>query len=386
MSSEKITVGLVGPGFIARHHIDAIRRLGNVDVVALAGSNLASAQEKANEWRVERAYGRFEELINDPAVQVVHNTTPNYLHFRVSQAALLAGKHVISDKPLALTPQECLLLRDAARSTGVANVVTFNYRGNPLIQKARAMVATGDIGPLAFVHGAYLQDWLADEHAYSWRCDPKLGGVSSALADIGSHWCDLAEHVTGDKIASVLADFSTVVSTRRTTTQSTKSFFQTSSIEGASIHISGEDVASVLVRFASGVKGAFNVGQVLPGHKNDLRLEVCGRRKSLRWDQERQSELWLGDYDGPNQVLTQDLNAAEPDVRRTTRLPPGHQQGWSDAFANVIADAYRWIILGGRPESKPDTVPTFEDGYRSSRLVSAMVESHRLGSVWRPVE
>ena len=193
---KKIGMGLVGPGFVAGHHIDAVRRLGDVDVVAIAGSSQQSAEKKAREYKVDRAYGDYKALIADPDIQVIHNTTPNHLHLPVTLAALQAGKHVISDKPLALNAEEGRKLRDAAVAAKVAHVVTFNYRGNPLVQQARGMVARGETGPLSFVHGYYLQDWMSDPNVYSWRSDPAKGGVTSALGDIGSHWCDLAEHVS----------------------------------------------------------------------------------------------------------------------------------------------------------------------------------------------
>ena len=210
MTQQRIGMGLVGPGFIARHHIDAVRRLGDVDVVGLAGSSLASAQRKAAEFKVPNAFVSIEALVNDPRIHVVHNTTPSYLHVPVTLAALKAGKHVISDKPLATTPADCALLCTAAEAAGVVNAVTFNYRGNPLVQEARVRIARDDIGSLVNIQGQYLQDWMTDENVYSWRMDPVKGGVSSALADIGSHWCDLAEHITGARISSVLADIHTV--------------------------------------------------------------------------------------------------------------------------------------------------------------------------------
>ena len=228
---KKIGMGLIGPGFVAAHHIDAVRRLGDVDVVAIAGSSQESADKKAKEYKVERAYGDFHALIADPDVQVIHNTTPNYLHLPVTMAALQAGKHVISDKPLAMNPEEGRKLRDAAVAAKVGNVVTFNYRGNPLVQQARGMIARGETEGLSFVHGHYLQDWMTDPNVYSWRSDPAKGGVSSALGDIGSHWCDLAEHVSGLKIDSVLADLTTVIPIRYSSGASAEAFSKESAGE-----------------------------------------------------------------------------------------------------------------------------------------------------------
>lgn len=378
-------MGLIGPGFVAAHHIDAVRRLGDVDVVAIAGSSQESADKKAREYKVERAYGDFHALIADPDVQVVHNTTPNYLHLPVTLAALAAGKHVISDKPLAMDPAEGRRLRDAAIAAKVAHVVTFNYRGNPLVQQARGMVQRGETEGVSFVHGHYLQDWMTDANVYSWRSDPAKGGASSALGDIGSHWCDLAEHVSGLKIVSVLADLTTVIPVRYSSGKSGEAFSANSAAERAPVPVQSEDLASVLLRFENGAKGCFSVGQVLPGHKNDLQLEVNGRACSLKWRQEQQNELWIGSHNQPNAVLAKDPSLVSPDARRYVHLPGGHQESWADAFCNLIRDAYEWIHKGAAPDAKPAMLPTFEDGYRSTCLVAAMLKSHAAGSVWQQV-
>src|SRR5438067_4649647 len=217
-------MGLVGPGFVGAHHIDAVRRLGFVDVVAIAASSDASARRKADALGVPKAYGSYEALVADPAVHVVHNTTPNHLHAPVILAAIARGKHVISDKPLAMSAAEAKRLWDAAEKAGVVHAVTFNYRGNPLVQQAREMIATGEVGPVHFVHGAYLQDWLLQPTDFSWRLEPEKGGQTSAVGDIGSHWCDLVQHVVGQRIVSVLADLTTVIATRLKPESSTEAF------------------------------------------------------------------------------------------------------------------------------------------------------------------
>ncbi len=383
---KKLGMGLIGPGFVAAHHIDAVRRLGDVDVIAIAGSSQISAERKAQEYKVDRAYGDFRALIADPEIHVVHNTTPNSLHLEVTLAALSAGKHVISDKPLAINSAEGKTLRDAALKAGVGHVVTFNYRGNPLVQQARGMVARGEAGAVSFVHGHYLQDWMADPNVYSWRSDPAKGGVSSALGDIGSHWCDLAEHVSGLKIVSVLADLTTVIPVRYSAGASGEAFSATTSGQKTPVSVQAEDLASVLVRFEGGAKGAFSVGQVLPGHKNDVALEVNGRACSLKWKQEEQNELWLGYHDRPNAVMMKDPGLVSPEVRRYVHLPGGHQEAWADAFCNLMRDAYEWIAAGAQVAAKPQMLPTFEDGYRSTCLVEAMLKSAAAGGVWTEVE
>jgi predicted dehydrogenase len=384
---KKLGMGLVGPGFIAAHHIDAVRRLGDVEIIGIAGSSLDSAKQRARDLGVARAYANYQALLADPAVHVVHNTTPNHLHKEISLAALRAGKHVISDKPLASSVQESRELFDAARNAGVANVVTFNYRGHALVQQARAMVAKGKLGTPVLVHGCYLQDWLTDERTYTWRLDPKLGGASSALGDIGSHWCDLAEHVTGARITAVLADLHTAVPVRQAPATSAKAFAnQTKSTQRRKVAITSEDLASVLLRFDNGARGSLLVGQVLPGHKNDLRLEINGRLASLAWRQEQPNELWIGHHAQANTLLSRDPALLDTSARPYAHLPAGHPEAWADAFRNLIADAYTWIRKGGKPDGKPSALPSFADGYRNSLVIDAMLRSNAAGGVWQNVE
>ena len=212
---KRIGMGLVGAGFIGPHHLEAVRRLGFVDVVAIADFNAELAREKADALGVPKSYGSYQDLLADPDIQVVHNATPNYMHHPVNMAAIAAGKHVVSDKPLAMTSAQARELLDAATARGVVHAVTFNYRGNPLVQQARLMVKKGEIGPPRFIHGQYLQDWLLYDTDYSWRLEPDKGGESSAMGDIGSHWCDLAQHVSGLRITHVLADLTTVIPVRK---------------------------------------------------------------------------------------------------------------------------------------------------------------------------
>src|ERR1700682_1291194 len=276
-------MGLFGPGFVGAHHIEAVRRLGFVDVVAIAASSEASARKKADALGVAKAYGSYEALVADPDLHAEHNTTPNYLHVPVILAALARRKHVISDKPLAMTSADARRLLDAANDAGVVHAVTFNYRGNPLVQQAREMVAGGELGTLHFIHGAYLQDWLLEETDFSWRLEPEKGGQSSAVADIGTHWCALVQHVAGQRIVEVLADLTTVIDTRRKPAASTEACARGAAGARETVAVRSEDLATILVRFDGGAKGCVSVGQVCAGHKNGLWFEMNGRRASLRW-------------------------------------------------------------------------------------------------------
>lgn len=384
----RIGMGLIGAGFVGPHHIDAVRRLGFVDIVGVAGSSQASADAKAHALGAARAYGKWEDLLADPDVHVVHNATPNYLHFPITAAAIAAGKHVVADKPLALTPAEARELLRLAEAKGIVHAVTFNYRGNPLVQHARAAVANGDIGRPHFIHGSYLQDWLLYDTDYSWRLEPDKGGVTSALGDVGSHWCDLAEHISGRRITHVLADISTVIPVRKKPTAARDAFQAAASDAGTvPMPIEMEDMASVLLRFQDGAKGAFSVGQVNAGHKNDLVLEINGSAASLRWRQEAQNELWIGHRDRSNEVLQKDPSLINAAGRAYAHLPGGHQEAWADAFNNVMRDIYTTIRDGRRPggDAHPPAFATFADGYRANCLIDAMLASAKAGSVWTEV-
>jgi predicted dehydrogenase len=377
-------MGLVGAGFVGPHHIDAVRRLGFVDVVAVAGSSEESARGKAESLGVRKGYGSYQALLDDPDVHVVHNATPNYLHYEVTSAALARGKHVVTDKPLAMTSAEARRLVNEAQRAGVVTAVTFNYRGNPLVQQARLAIANGDIGTPHFLHGHYLQDWLLRQTDYSWRLDPEKGGASSVVADIGSHWCDLAQHVAGLRITHVLGDIATVVKKRRKPAGSREAF-QTGNDEGELVDIRVEDLASVLVRFDNGARGSFSVGQVCGGHKNDLVIEVCGAKASLRWRQEDQNELWIGHRDRANEVLQKDPSLLDERARGYAHLPGGHQEAWADAFFNVVREIYACIAAGPPYPALSPIVATFEDGFRASRIVDAILESAADGGAWTRV-
>jgi predicted dehydrogenase len=253
-----------------------------------------------------------------------------------------------------------------------------------MVQQARAMIAAGDVGPVHYVHGAYLQDWLLKPTDFSWRLEPEKGGASSAVADIGSHWCDLAQHVTGHRIESVLADLTTVVPLRYKPHEAREAFAAGRDERGEPFEMRSEDLATLLLKFEGGAKGVVSVGQVCAGHKNDFWLEVNGAAASLKWRQEQQNELWVGRRDDANAVMAKDPLLLLPAARAYAHLPGGHQQGWPDAFFNVLRDVYA-AVLHPTSASPRSAYATFEDGYRIACLVDAVLESHRRGGIWTSV-
>jgi predicted dehydrogenase len=380
-------MGIVGAGFVGPHHVDAVRRLGFADIVAVAGSSEESGRRKAAELGARKGYGNYQSLIDDPDVHVVHVATPNNLHYPVISAALAKGKHVISDKPLTATAAESKKLVEQAQRANVVVALTFNYRGNPLVQEARHAIAKGEIGKPTFLHGYYLQDWLIKDTDYSWRLDPEKGGASSALGDIGSHWCDLVQHMTGLRITHVLGDVTTVIPQRKKPRVAREAFQGAAgSADLETVDVKVDDLASVLVRFDNGAKGVFSAGQVCAGHKNDLVLEICGSKASISWRQEQQNELWIGHRDRANEILQKDPSLMDSSTRGYARLPGGHQEAWADAFFNLMRDIYGYIAAGQKPDSgRAHVFATFEDGYRSNCIVEAILESAKRGGVWTEV-
>lgn len=316
-------------------------------------------------------------LLADPRVTVVHNTTPNYLHFEVNREALRAGKHVVSEKPLALTSDEAQQLVNVARETELVNAVDFNYRGYPMLRQMRAMIAHGDIGQVWLVYGSYLQDWLLYPTDYSWRILPDQGGKSRAVADIGSHWADLAQWVTGQRISRVMGRLGTVLPTRLRPAAEVEAFARAGAGPREEVKVQTEDYAGVLVDFNGGATGSLTVSQVSAGRKNRLRLEVDGSEASLTWDSDHPNELWLGRRDQPNQLITRDPNMMSEEVCQPSCLPAGHPEGWADALRNVLAQIYDFIREGKNPVTDKPNFPTFYDGLVENQLVDAILESNR---------
>jgi len=375
-----IRAGVIGAGFIGPAHVESVRRLGDVEVVALAGSNQASAEAKARALSIPRAYGSWRDLVLDPDVQVVHNCTPNVMHHEVILATIAAGKHIVAEKPLGITSRETAELVRAIGRTALVGAVCFNYRMYPMVQEARARVAAGALGRLHLIHGCYLQDWLLLDTDYNWRVDARLAGASRAIADIGSHWGDLAQFVSGCRISAVCADLATFLPRRYRPAGEVDAFAKVAEDAAAlrtEIAVETEDCGSVLLRSEDGAHGSCIISQISGGHKNSLRLELNGSLGSLAWDQERPDELWLGQRGGPSGILPKDLALLSETARRFAHYPAGHGEGYPDGFKNLLARVYAFIREGRDPRHETPDFPTFEDGHRSALLIEAILASHR---------
>ena len=372
---RKIKAGIVGTGFIGPAHVEAVRRLGFVEVVALAERDQATADQKAALLGLPRAYGDYRDLLADADVEVVHNCTPNNLHYEVNTAILEAGKHCISEKPLAMNTDESRALVALAAKTGLVNAVDFNYRFYPLVQHAKAMCADGDVGEVYAIHGSYLQDWLYLDTDYNWRLEPEVSGESRAVADIGSHWCDLVQFITGRTITEVYGDLVTVHKTRKKPKGPIETYAGKllKPEDYQAVPIGTEDYATVLFVLDNGVHGAFTVCQVAAGRKNRLYYEIDGGKCALSWDQERPNELWVGYREKANEVVIKDPSLLKEAARPYAHYPGGHPEGYPDGPKNLFRNVY--LKVAGDANALPFS--TFEEGHREVAICEAILQSHR---------
>lgn len=373
---EKIKVAVAGLGFIGPAHIEALRRLPNVEVVAVSDINADDARQKANQLGVAASYGDFAELLGHEGVACVHICTPNFLHYEMAKAALEAGKHVVVEKPLATTSQEGEALVALAQEKGLVNAIHFNLRYYPLVRQMRAMRVQDELGDIYSVVGTYLQDWLFYDTDYNWRLEPEQSGESRAIADIGSHLLDLIEYISGQRIVEVLADFSTVHHQRKKPLKAVETYsgMTLKPEDYEDVPINTEDHANVLLRFENGNKGVATVSQVSAGRKNQLKLEISGAKETVAWNSEQPNELWIGRRDKANEVLLRDPGLVHEAAQSTITFPGGHNEGFPDTSKQMFKEVYAAVEAG---EQRTDTYATFADGLRELVLCEKIIESDK---------
>ena len=376
LTKKTIGVGVAGTGFIGPAHIEGLRRNG-IRVLGLIGSSGEKAEQKAADLGIPRAYDSLDEMLADPEIDVVHLATPNHLHHPHAKAALLAGKHVVCEKPLAMTSKESAELLQLAAEKKLVNAVNFNIRMYPLVHQARSIVQSGQLGNIFILQGSYLQDWLLFPTDWNWRLEPELGGTLRAVGDIGSHWLDLLTFITVLHVEEVYADFKTFHPMRKKPAKPLETF--TGKILTPEDYIdqpiSTEDYAAILLHYANGVSGVITVSQVSSGRKNRLFYEINGSESSLAWDSEKPNELWIGHRTEPNQILLKDPSLLSPEARSVTSYPGGHNEGFPDTFKQLYAKVYDYIIAGDFRKT-PD-FPTFADGHYEMQLCEAIEQSAR---------
>ncbi|HYJ20619.1 MAG TPA: Gfo/Idh/MocA family oxidoreductase [Solirubrobacterales bacterium] len=363
---RELRVGIVGTGFIGRVHARAARVAG-VRLAGVAASTPERADAARHELGAARGYGSAEELVGSDEIDVVHICTPNHLHVPLARAAIAAGKHVVCEKPVALDSTAAAALIDAAEAAGVVATVPFVYRYYPTVREARVRVQAA-AGPPRLIHGAYLQDWLLDVDDYNWRVESELGGPSRAFADIGSHWCDLVEFVSGQRIVSLVARTSIAHDRRR---RSSSASFERAAGDGEVRPVDTEDAALILFETDAGAGGSVVVSQVAAGRKNQLRFEVTTDTETFAFDQEHPDSLRVLRRQGA-EVIPRDFTTLAPEAAAYVTLPGGHPQGYHDCFDAFAAETYATIV-GAAPEG----LPRLEDGLRAVRLTEAVLESAR---------
>jgi predicted dehydrogenase len=370
-----VAAAVIGSGFIGTVHVEALRRIG-VRVAGILGSSAERAASSASRLGVAKGYADLDELLADD-VQVVHVTSPNEAHHPQVKRILEAGKHVVCEKPLAMTSQESAELVELAARTGLVNAVNFNIRFYPLNQHVSALVADGGVGDVRLVTGRYFQDWLLYDTDWNWRLEADRGGALRAVGDIGSHWLDLTSFVTGLRVESLFADLTTFIPVRRKPTGPVETFSTERATDTVAVDIRTEDVATILLRYEGGARGSMSVSQLSPGRKNSLLYEVDGSESAVAWDSEQPEHLWIGHRDRPNELLIRNPALMNEAGVAAARLPGGHVEGFADTFAALYAAVYD-DVLAGRPSARP-RYATFADGHEEMLLGDAVLESARTG-------
>ena len=371
-----IGAAVIGSGFIGTVHIEALRRIG-VNVVGLLDASPALGATRAEQLGLGTAYATLGDLLKDERVRVVHVTSPNYLHASQAREILAAGRHIVCEKPLAVTSVESSELVRLAAASGLVNAVNFNIRFYPINQHVAGLVRDGGVGDVRLVTGRYFQDWLFHDTDWNWRLDPEDGGALRAVADIGSHWLDLTTFVTGLQVESLLADLATFIPVRRKPVGPVETFSTERAAETTPVTIRSEDAALITLRFRGGARGSVAISQISAGRKNSLQYEIGGSAASVAWDSEQPDNLWIGHRDQPNEILLRNPALMNPLGRAAARLPGGHVEGFADTFAAHFISIYQDVIAG-RPAIHP-AYSTFADGHEEMLLGDAVAESARTG-------
>lgn len=370
---KSIRTAIVGTGFMGRVHLEAVRRVEFVQPVSIAGRNADAARRLGEAFSVP-AKTDYRDILRDSSIDAVHICTPNAQHFSMAKEALQAGKHVICEKPLTTTVAQAEELVSLAAHQGLRNCTCHNLRYYPMVQQMRRLREAGDLGEILVLQGTYSQDWLLHETDWNWRIDSKAGGPSRCMADIGSHWFDMAEHITGLRVTSLCADLQTFHPVRKQPKHSVETF--ANKLMGPEDYIDTpvdtEDFGAVLFRMGGRTRGCVTASQVSAGRKNRLSIEIYGTKASVAWDQERPDELWQGHRDAGNEIFVKDPSLLKPEARPYADLPGGHSEGYDDTFKQVFRRFYASI-------GSPDTpqYPQFVDGLRQLKILDAVLDSHR---------
>jgi len=371
---NRIRTAVIGTGFMGRVHLEALRRVEGVDVVEIAATSADKAKAAAAGYNVLNATGDWRDVMADPSIDAVHVATPNVSHYEITKAALEAGKHVLCEKPLAMTVAQAQELTNLVAAKKLRGGLCHNLRYYPMVQQMRAMREAGDFGEILVVQGTYSQDWMLYETDWNWRVDPLVSGDSRVMADIGSHFFDMAEHVTGIKVTEVCSDLQIFWPTRKQPKGGGESFSGKlgAAAETVDTKVVTEDFGATLFRMGK-ARGTMTASQVSAGRKNGLVLEIYGTKGGATWRQECPEELWLGHRDAPNQILLKDPSLLNETARGFADYPGGHAEGYPDTFKQLFRRFYASIADS---TLTPD-YPVLADGLRQMKILDAELASHK---------
>ncbi len=377
-------MGMVGGGrgaFIGAVHRMAAALDGQIELVCGAFSSEPQRSRESGADLLlppERCYGTFEEMMEHEAalpegerMDFVCIVTPNHVHFPAAKTALEHGFHVVSDKPATFNLAEAKELGSLVEKTGLLYALTHNYTGYPLVKEARDIVRSGRLGKIRKIVVEYPQGWLATrveesgQKQASWRTDPARSGAAGCLGDIGTHAANLAEYITGLRIAELAADTTTFV-------------------EGRAL----EDDANMLLRFEGGAKGVLHASQISVGEENNLNIRVYGERGGIEWRQQEPNTLLLKWPDRPAEVLRTGLGCLGKSAKANTRIPAGHPEGYIEGFANIyrnFAAHLRAVMDGVAPDPASLDYQGISEGIRGMAFIEAAVDSSRHNARWTPL-
>ncbi|MFZ5711150.1 MAG: Gfo/Idh/MocA family protein [Pseudomonadota bacterium] len=378
--SDRLSAAIIGTGFIGTVHLWALRRLG-VRIAGVLGSSGERGRTRAQALGVDLAYGSLDELLADGSVDVVHVTSPNHLHHPQVMAVLEAGRHVVCEKPLAMTAAQSAGMVAAAARSGRVAAVCYNTRFYPLNQHMQGLVAAGEMGDIRLITGHYHQDWLARATDWSWRLETEAGGALRSVGDIGTHWIDLTSFIAGQRPTAVLAELSTFVRERQKPVGPVETFSRSAG-PTETVPIRTDDAALILLRYPNGARGSLTTSQISHGRKNRMTWEIAGAASAAAWDSEHPDHLWLGRRDGPNAIQQRDPGAMNAFGAAAASLPGGHVEGFADTFFAFFRQVYRDVAAGGR---QPDsTWAGFDDGHFEMLFCDAVLASAATGG-WTPI-
>ena len=374
-------MGMVGGGqgaFIGAVHRMAAALDGQIELVCGAfSSNPDRSKASGKELYLpeNRCYATYQEMIlkekelpQGERMDFVSIVTPNHVHYGPAKMAIENGFHVISDKPLCFNLEEAYDLKKVVDESDLIFALTHNYTGYPMVKQAKAMIQNGDIGTVRKVVVEYPQGWLStflegtEQKQASWRTDPSRSGIAGAIGDIGTHAENLAEYITGLKIAGICADISTLVDGRLL-----------------------DDDGNVLLHFENGARGILSCSQISAGEENDLNIRIYGEKAGLEWRQMEPNTLWVKWLDKPTEMLRTGVGELYPSAQAHTRIPAGHPEGYLEAFANIYRNFARCVqarLEGKSPEPFDKDFPTIYDGVRGMEFIYKVIESGKSQQKW----